>query len=573
MKPSPKKFRIRRGSAANPQQRQQRAAAKAAPAAGTPDGNVEQQRPAPSAAPAAPAPNQASARKQAGARPQQTAPLERMAAEHSAPGHEADEDISPRDEIQQIKSENLTGRQLRIARRLAQRSGLNPTSDLDAVRLLRKKGIDPFAPKEMMGMKQTRQGAPASQEIGQIDPKQLPATLRQAQVPAPITIDDATREIEIAKIQRNLIKRRRRRLGLLLAKLLFFVALPSLIAGFYFYSVATPMYATHSQFLIQKADPAGGGPASGLLSGTGFANSTDSIAVQSYLTSRDAMARLDATEGFKTHFQNPEIDRLQRLDADASNESAYRVYQKRVQIGFDPTEGIIKMEVVASSPEASQRFSNALVDYAEEQVDQLTQRLREDQMLGARKAYDQAELKWEEAQNSVVALQEQLGVLDGGGEAGMIMGQINTYELDLQTRKLDLAELLDNPRPNKTKVEVQENAIKRREALISQLRGQLTDGTDVTDSLAKVTSELAAAQSRVLVRQELLAQSLIQLEAARIEANRQTRYLSIGVSPIAPDEATYPKAFENTLLSVIVFGGLFLLISLTLSILREQVSS
>ena len=71
----------------------------------------------------------------------------------------------------------------------------------------------------------------------------------------------------------------------------------------------------------------------------------------------------------------------------------------------------------------------------------------------------------------------------------------------------------------------------------------------------------------------MMQQALQQLESARIEANRQVRYLSLGVSPVAPDEATYPKAFQNTLLAFLIFAGIYLMLSLTASILREQVTA
>ena len=45
------------------------------------------------------------------------------------------------------------------------------------------------------------------------------------------------------------------------------------------------------------------------------------------------------------------------------------------------------------------------------------------------------------------------------------------------------------------------------------------------------------------------------------------------VTVIAPDEATYPRAFENTALAFLVFSGIYLMISLTASILREQITS
>ena len=48
---------------------------------------------------------------------------------------------------------------------------------------------------------------------------------------------------------------------------------------------------------------------------------------------------------------------------------------------------------------------------------------------------------------------------------------------------------------------------------------------------------------------------------------------SLGVEPVAPDKATYPRALENTILAFLVFAGIYLMISLTGSILREQVTT
>ena len=159
------------------------------------------------------------------------------------------------------------------------------------------------------------------------------------------------------------------------------------------------MYSTQSEFLIQQPEASGGG-LGGLLTGTGFASSQDSIAVQSYLLSREAMLRLDEEHGLREHFSQPEIDRLQRLAPEASNEDMYGLYRRIVSIGYDPTEGIIRMEVTAASPEASVLFAKSLIAYAEEQVDQLTQRIRDDQMQGARDSYVEAEEKMLDAQQA-----------------------------------------------------------------------------------------------------------------------------------------------------------------------------
>ncbi len=467
-------------------------------------------------------------------------------------------------EITAIKNEGLTGRQLRMARRVAQKHGISAASDFDAVRQLRKAGVDPFQRAAMLDLVST-DGAKNDGKV------QLPQTVDKAKVPSTQVLDAADRARAIMDIQMDIARRRRKRFAMLFTRLAFFVFLPTVLVGFYFYTLATPMFATKTEFVIQQSD-SGGGQLGGLFAGSGLATSQDSITVQSYLTSRDAMMRLDQDIGFKQAFSADGIDSIQRLSATASNEKAYKIYKKNVKIGYDPTEGIVKMEVVAPSPELSQEFSQALIGYAEERVDNLSQRLRNDQMQGARETYEEAEQDMLDAQNEVLRLQEKLGVFDATSDATALMGQISGFETQLQEKRLTLQQLLDNLRPNKARVDGARGDIQRLETLIAELRGRLTE-TGAQGSLASVSAQLRIAQTNLETRVLLMQQSLQQLESARVEANKQTRYLELGVRPVAPDEATYPRKFENTLLSFLVFAGIYLMMSLTASVLREQISA
>ncbi|SFP08037.1 capsule biosynthesis protein [Tranquillimonas alkanivorans] len=476
------------------------------------------------------------------------------------------------DAIEEIRREGLTGRQLRMARRLANKHGLSPANDLDAVRLLRDRGIDPFERANLLELVVADRGSPDDEAR-----VQLPQTVDRGpgtDVGAPAApYGPPGRAREILEIQRDIARRRRRKLALLFTRLAFFVGLPTLLAGYYYYAMATPMYATQSEFVIQQADNAQAGALGGLFSGTGLATSQDSITVQSYLTSRDAMLRLDDEAGFKSHFSDPSIDPIQRLPEQATNEQAYDLYQDNVKIGYDPTEGIIKMEVVAADPEVSAEYSRRLISYAEEQVDRLTQRLREDQMQGARESFEEAEAKMAAAQARVLALQEELGVLDPTSESSTVFSQIATFETQLREKRLELAQLTANERPNQARVAGVRGDIQRLESVVEELRAELTEGSDARGSLASVTAQLRVAEVDLQTRTLMMQQALQQLETARVEANRQVRYLSTGVSPVPPDEPTYPRAFENTILAFLIFSGIYLMISLTASVLREQVTS
>jgi capsular polysaccharide transport system permease protein len=477
-------------------------------------------------------------------------------------------------EIDAIRREELTGRQLRMARRVAQNHNLPATSDFDAVRLLREAGIDPFQRTNMLELV-----VPGGGDKAGDDDKpariQLPQTVQTGKQTLPSTeVNPIQQRLrEIGDIQRDIARRRRRKLALLATRLAFFVMLPTLIVGWYFYNYATPMYSSKSEFLILKADNAGGGGLGGLLSGTQFATSQDSIAVQSYLQSKDAMLRLDRDVGFKAHFTQPWIDPVQRLGANPSNEEAHKLYQKNVKIGYDPTEGVIRMEVAAADPNIAAEYSRALISYAEERVNHLSAQKRDDQMEDAMGGFDKAQEDRRLAQEALVQLQQKGAVLDPEGVIASLRSQINGIEIQLQEKQLQLAALLDNTRPNQAKVDGVSGDIGRLEDLLNTLNTRMVDASKGENSLAQLSVRIQMAQADLVTRDMMLQSALQQVEQTRMEANRQVRYLTTSVEPVASQEPSYPRKFENTILAFLIFAGVYLMISLTASILREQVSS
>jgi capsular polysaccharide transport system permease protein len=494
------------------------------------------------------------------------------------PGSAPSQNDAPQD-IDLIRREGLTGRQLRMARRLAQKHNLPATSDFDAVRLLRNAGIDPFQANSVLELVSSVDGPPPPTGSRALtitpggDGIQLPKTMKPMQLPSTEMRAEHAHIAEVMKIQRDMARRRRKKSILLAARLFVFVLLPTLMAGIYYYTIATPFFSTKTEFVIQQAQAPSASGLGGLMSGTPMAGALDSITVQGYLQSQDAMQLLDQDNGFRAHYSNPEIDPIQRLDPGASNASAYKVYRRNVKISYDPTEGIVKMEVIAADPEKAVDFSKALIGYAEDRVDEITTRLRDDQMSGALESYEGAEVKLHDANMRVVELQKKYKVLSSEAEVGMITGQITGLETQLQQDNLSLAQMESNASPNKARLDPLKRRIATLQSEIALLRAKLTEDDAEGLSLANVQSELLVAQADVQTRQLLLAQSLQAMESARAEANRQTRYLSISVNPIAQDEAAYPRAFENTIVVMLIFAGVYLMISMTFAILREQITA
>ena len=225
-------------------------------------------------------------------------------------------------------------------------------------------------------------------------------------------------------------------------------------------------------------------------------------------------------------------------------------------------------QVIAADPATSQEFSEALITYAEEQVDQLTLRPREDSMAGARASYEEAEQRRAEALATWLKIQEDVQQIDPIGETSARTAQISTLETQRQQLQLELQTRLNVRRPNEAQVSSLRSQIEGIETLIGQLRSEMTNDTVIGGSLASKNTELRTAEENYTFQTLQVQAAQTQMEAARTEASRQVRYLLVGVEPVAPDEPTYPRAF-----ALLIFAGIYLMLSLTASILREQVSS
>ncbi len=475
---------------------------------------------------------------------------------------------------------------LRRARRLATHYGLPFDTDDEAVDILRQHNIDPFQMPAMMHraapsqhtqptrsekplqappsspQKPFRKDAPKPPNIslspGQKSPQGTPHTFPNA----------AQRSEEILALQKSMT--RRRLIQKLFLRLSIFILLPTLAAGYYYSFIATPMYATDTAFQITTGDNTNPSSPS-MFGGSQFATTPDAIAVQTYLQSKEAMIRLQDNEGFKATFSDPAIDWWQRLPAEASFEETYKTYLKHIKIAFDPTEGMINMEISSPSPELSVLFSKALLTYAEQKIDGLSQRKQENQLSDARKSLATAEEARVDAQRQLIALQQST-LLDPEAYATSLRAQISGLEEKALQKTIELQAFLDNANPNSSRVaglraEIQrlQNAKRETEA---KMIAQMPNGMTLPELLAR----LKMAASDVATRDLMLQSALEQLRATQIQATSQSRYLTVAVEPIAPQDPAYPRHIHDTLLVFLILSGVYLIISITASILREQIS-
>ncbi len=397
----------------------------------------------------------------------------------------------------------------------------------------------------------------------------LPALRKEMQPDTP-----ALRAERVEAIRRDLVKRRRRKGIGMLTRLFFLVLLPTLVVAWFLWERATPFYESVSTFAVQSADGGVAGGSGGLLGKFlgAKAGGNDPIAVQSFILSRDVLKRLNEDYDFDAHYQNPDFDYFHRLPLDVKSEDAFEFYLRMVNVSFDPSEGILEMTVKAATAADARRFSNAIIGYAEEMVDNLSDPIREATLKDAEANLNNAEERLKRAHEAQAELRERLDVFSIEIEVSKEMQIISALEIELEglnAKLTNLRRVTDDSDPRVQRLTTQ---VETLEGQIAARQDKITGAQVVDDSLADTNVALQSANFEVTAATTLFSSAIETYEAARLDITRQHRYLAMIVQPSLPDEATYPKKIQTTALAFLIFLGGYILLSLTISLIREQAS-
>ncbi len=422
------------------------------------------------------------------------------------------------------------------------------------------------------------------QALARIDPSPVartssPGALAEAVPDDAFEIARAQREARMKEIRGELRRRRRlRSLGILIRFLIFVIG-PTAFVGWYYYEKATDMYVSESALLFKSGSSGGGG--SGLFGalGGGFSTIQDSVALQEYMLSRDILERLAAEHDYISHFQSEEIDSWHRLPADANFDDAHKYFKGgllrsgKLAVSFDAAEGIIRLEVTGATPEASKRFSTAIISYGEELVNSLNERSRNDGVVFAEKKVAEAKQELREAQGRVAAVQEQLNIFSVEAEAGGLQTRILGLEVEIDAINGEIAKLQTVAKdPNDSRYVPLRLDLELKTQELAGLRTRLTGGGDKANgpSMAQLSSELDLARVELTTANLLYTSALNSLETAIASATSQSLYLETVVQPSEPQKSSKPARLQNTGLVFLICFALYILGLLTISLIREQ---
>lgn len=330
------------------------------------------------------------------------------------------------------------------------------------------------------------------------------------------------------------------------------VVIPTALAILYFGVLASDVYVSQSAFVVRSPDKPSRTGFGGLLEGAGFSNSNNEVyAAQDYIKSRDALRALNVRDKFEAAYTRTEISIFDKFDATGmfgSFEHLYRYFQGKVDVNHDSTSSITTLTVRGYDGRDAHQFNQQLLGLAEQLVNRLNTRGRQDLISFAQREVDEAKAEARAAGSSLAAFRDRSGVVDPEKQAEMQLQMVSKLQDELIASRTQLAEIRKFAPANPQ--------VESLQTRITSLQGQINDETGKVAGNRRSLAGATAQYQRLTLESELadkqLAAAMTSLIEAQNEARRKQAYIERIVQPSLPDSPVEPRRVRGILATFVL---------------------
>lgn len=294
----------------------------------------------------------------------------------------------------------------------------------------------------------------------------------------------------------------------------------------------------------------------------------DARIVQDYLASYDELEKLDVQFRLSLHYHSDEVDPVDRLYEYSTREDFLTLYQKRLELVFEETSGILNIGFLHTNPKIAQSVVKELIEDANERINQYNHVVGEKKLsfITSQVALNKEAL--DESINELENFQNTHTLLDPTADAETQGGIIAQLEASLVEKQSKLGELRNYMNEKSFEIVRLKHEIDELNKALSKIRKTMASGDG--SSLNAVIFEYERLKNNVEFNKEIYKQSLIELGSIKAEISKNAKMLLVLVKPYMPDGYTYPRKTEAVLTLILVLGLLYGIISMLESIVREH---
>ncbi|WEX10246.1 lipopolysaccharide biosynthesis protein [Chelativorans sp. AA-79] len=370
--------------------------------------------------------------------------------------------------------------------------------------------------------------------------------------------------------------RRKPRRRLLAASFLLCVLLPALLAAAYYAFIASDRYVAGAGFAVRGMDSSMGTDFLGAFTGLANVGSTasDSYILLEFLESRDLVEKLERAFPLQAAYSGPVADFLYRLDPELDIEHRVEYWADRIHTTFDNNSGIVTFRVEAFRPEDAARIAELVLSYCKTLVNELSASARADAVAYAEGEVERAEARLRAALEELRRFRVEENALDPGRIAQLQIEIVGGLEKELAETRARISALQGAVDSNSPAMRTLRRHAEALEKEIADMNVQASQGGSAEDPSA-LSGLLAAYETLEVERnfaQQAYTSALSSLERARVEADRQQRYLAVYSQPLVPEYPLYPRRLLNSLLILAALALVWGIGALVAYSVRDHVS-
>lgn len=338
----------------------------------------------------------------------------------------------------------------------------------------------------------------------------------------------------------------------LFPRLIRLTLIGAVLATAYWCLIASDRYVSEASVIIRKTDSVAAPTPdlSMLAAGIAGVNRNDQMLLREYLLSVDMLKKLDAELKLKAHYGDWARDWVSRMWL-TDMEWFHRHYLARVSIEYDDYVGVLRIKAQAYDAKTARAIADMLVREGERYMNQIGHELAQTQVNFLTTQVDQAQHRFQQASQRLLALQNKKGLLSPQATAeslNVLVAKLEEQRAQLQTQLAALPKNLDRDHPNIVMLRQSLAAIDRQ---ITEEKAKLANPVGTTLNITM--EEFQRLQMEVTFTQELYQAALVALEKGRIDATRMLEKVSVLQTPTLAEYPMEPRRIYNAVITVL-FG-------------------
>lgn len=323
---------------------------------------------------------------------------------------------------------------------------------------------------------------------------------------------------------------------------LMMVVAPTVLSGWYLYTIAADQYASRVGFSVRTEEAGSAIEILGGITELSGSSSSDTDILNEYIRSQEMVERIDARLDLRAIYTRPDYDPVFAFDPSGTIEDLVEYWARMVRISYDGSSKLIEIRSNAFAPQDAQMIAQAVFEESSRMINELSAIARADATGYAIEELDRAVTRLKEARETLTQFRSTTQIVDPTADIQGQMGLLNTLQAQLAETLIELDLVRDTTRDGDPRVTQAERRIEVIRARIAEERAKFGSGPTTVDGedYATLIGQFESLNVDREFAERAYIAALSTLDAAQAEAQRQSRYLAAYIKPTLPQRAQYP---------------------------------